>query len=84
MSSRAWTEVASGAAARSVRRWGTRRASPILVRYLVLLMLLGVAGLIFGELLYTQSFYSHEPRCFPVFDGSTQCVDYPIRVSDIF
>ena len=84
MSSREWTEVATGAEARGFRRWLRLRATPILVRYAVLLVLLAVAGLIFGELLFTESFYPSEPRCFPTLDGSIHCVDHPIRIRDIF
>lgn len=43
MSSRAWTEVATGADARSVRRWVRQAVLPLLVRTMVLFVLLGVA-----------------------------------------
>ena len=49
MSSRAWTEVATGADARSLRRWARRATLPILVRCLVLLALVIVTVIIFGE-----------------------------------
>ena len=51
MSSRASTEVATGAEARSARRWVRRAALPILRRWFALLILLVLAGLIYGLLL---------------------------------
>ena len=43
MSSRAWTEVATGAEARSGRRWLLRAVLPRLLRAMVLVLLLLVA-----------------------------------------
>ena len=43
MSSRAWTEVAKGAEARSLRRWVCRAVLPRLVRVVVLLLFLLIA-----------------------------------------
>ena len=51
MSSRAWTEAATGAEVRSLRRWVPRVAAPIFARYLMLLVLLVLAGLVYGLLL---------------------------------
>ena len=51
MSSRALSEVATGAEARSARRWVRRAALPILRRWFVLLVLLVLAGLLYGLLL---------------------------------
>ena len=51
MNSRAWTEVRTGAEARSVRRWAWRAVAPIYARYLMLLVLLVLAVLAYGLLL---------------------------------
>jgi hypothetical protein len=51
MSSRAWTEVATGAKARGARRWVGRAGLPIVLRYVMLISLVVVAGLAFGEVL---------------------------------
>jgi hypothetical protein len=83
MNSRAWTDSATGAKAKSVRRWMRRRASPILVRYLVLLALLGVAALIFGELLVSET-YRDPHRCYPDANLELQCAPDPVRLGDIF
>jgi len=42
MNSRAWTEPATGAEAKSVRRWARRAVAPLVLRYLILLMLVVV------------------------------------------
>ncbi len=46
MISRAWTEVATGAQARSQRRWLRKSALPIILRYLLLLVLVAAAVLV--------------------------------------
>jgi hypothetical protein len=46
MNSRAWTEVATGAPARSTGRWLRKAAAPIILRYLVLLVLVGAVVLV--------------------------------------
>jgi hypothetical protein len=51
MSSRAWIEVAAAAEARGVRRWALRAVASISARYLMLLVLLVLAGLAYGLLL---------------------------------
>jgi hypothetical protein len=50
MSSRAWTEVATGAEARSFRRWLRRAVAPILVRYWILFVGVVMALVIFGAI----------------------------------
>ena len=61
MSSRAWTEVATGAEARSIRSWVRRAALPILRGWFVVLILLVLAGLLYGLLLSPPA---DGPRCF--------------------
>ena len=84
MSSREWIEVATAAEARSLRRWAARRAAPILSRYFIFMLLIGVAGLVFGELLYSQIFAHNDHRCYPTLDGVILCAKNPIRFGDIF
>jgi hypothetical protein len=50
MNSRAWTEPATEREARSVGRWVQKAAAPIFVRYLVLILLVVAAVLVYGEL----------------------------------
>jgi len=47
MNSRAWTEVATGASARSTGRLLRKSAAPIILRHLVLLTLVATAALLF-------------------------------------
>ena len=51
MNSPALTEVATGAEARSTRRWLHKCAAPIALRYLALLVLVAFAALLFFHLL---------------------------------
>jgi len=46
-----WTEVATGAEARSVRRWLQRVVPPMLLRYLFVLLLVLVMGVVFSFVL---------------------------------
>jgi hypothetical protein len=60
MSSPAWTEVATGAQARSTRRWLRKAAGPILAHYLVLLLLLVAA---FDAYVNLSAAILEEPVC---------------------
>jgi len=61
MNSRAWTETATGADAKSVRRWARRAATPILVRYLMLLTL--VVGVGFHLYVILSAALLSDPVC---------------------
>jgi hypothetical protein len=81
MNLRASTEIATGAEARSFRRWVKRGAAPILVRYLVLLALLGLAALLFGELFVSETLRDPH-RCVDL--PGWQCLHDPVRLSVLY
>lgn len=56
MNSRAWTEVAAGAQARSTRLWLRNSALPMISRYLLLLVLVAAAALLFFPMFVPRAY----------------------------
>jgi hypothetical protein len=64
MSSRAWTDVATGPEARSVRRWAQRVLPGVVLERLSLLTGMIVAILAFGAIHWTARVLPRDYECF--------------------
>jgi hypothetical protein len=84
MSSRAWTEIATGPEARGFWRWGRRKVLPIFARSIALFALAVAGVLAFPEIV--EVVIQPTEECFLPADGNHDpCESNPvIRISDFF
>ena len=61
MSSRAWTEVATGAEARSLSRWVWRKVVPRTARAVAVLLLVTLVVMAYGDLVPNRLFVDDYP-----------------------